>query len=407
MKKVYEFLKDRGLIYQSTNEEEIKRLLNGKPITFYLGIDPTADSLHLGHFCSLMIFKYLQEAGHKGILLLGGATAMIGDPSGRSDIRLMASREKIDSNVNAMLNMCSKFIDFSKNSGAKVVNNNDWMKEYSYVEFLRDVGTYFNVNVMLTADAYKNRLQNGGLTFLEMGYMPIQAHDFEHLYFQENCVLEIGGSDQWGNIVAGVELMRKKHGITVNAVTTPLLLNSEGKKMGKTAKGAVWIDPKKMSAYDFYQYFVNVADQDVGTLLRWFTKLPTTQIDEMCSRDIIAAKKIMAKEITIMIHGETKTDEVIKISEDLFSKGISEDMPEIYVSADKLNSGILICELLELTKICSTRSEGRRLIEQGGINVDGGKVVDPKLVIKTNREIIIKRGKKNFYKISPKNEVLK
>ena len=402
MSNVFEFLKERGLIYQSTNEEEVKKLLDGDPITFYLGIDPTADSLHIGHFCSLMIFKYLQQAGHRGILLLGGATGMIGDPSGKSDMRKMMTRETIDNNVRAMLSLCSKFIDFSGKSGAKVVNNNDWMKNMSYVEFLRDVGTYFNVNVMLSAEAYKNRLRNGGLTFLEMGYMPIQAHDYEHLYFSEGCKLEIGGADQWGNIVAGVELMRKKHGIAVEAVTNPLLLNSEGQKMGKTSKGAVWVDPNRMNAYDFYQYFVNVADADVGTLLRWFTTLPVKEIDKMCKDDIIGAKKQMAYALTEMIHGKAGAEEAKRTSEELFAKGgVSENMPEVSYSATKLAQGVNICELLEQTKICSTRSEARRLIEQGGIVVNENKISDVKLIIKTTEPIIVRRCKKIIIRVKP------
>jgi len=402
MSKVYEFLKERGLIYQSTNEEEVKKLLDGNPITFYLGIDPTADSLHIGHFCSLMIFKYLQQAGHRGILLLGGATGMIGDPSGKSDMRKMMTRETIDNNVKAMLSLCSKFVDFSSNGGAKVVNNNDWMKNMSYVEFLRDVGTYFNVNVMLSAEAYKNRLKNGGLTFLEMGYMPIQAHDYEHLYFTEGCKLEIGGADQWGNIVAGVELMRKKHGIAVEAVTNPLLLNSEGQKMGKTAKGAVWVDPNRMNAYDFYQYFVNVADADVGTLLRWFTTLPVDSIDKMCKDDIISAKKKMAYALTEMIHGKDGAESAKKTSEELFARGgVSENMPEVLFDAAKLKEGVPVCELLEQTKICATRSEARRLIEQGGIIINENKVADVKLIVKANEPIIVRRGKKIIIRVKP------
>ena len=403
MNNLYEFLKERGLIYQTTNEEEVKSLLNGKPMTFYLGIDPTADSLHIGHFCSLMIFKYLQEAGHRGLLLLGGATGMIGDPSGKSDMRQMISREKVDANVKAMLALCSKFIDLSPDKGAKIVNNNDWMKNVSYVDFLRDVGTYFNVNVMLSAEAYKKRLENGGLTFLEMGYMPIQAHDYEHLYFAEGCRLEIGGADQWGNIVAGVELMRKKHGISVTAVTNPLLLNSEGQKMGKTAKGAVWVDPNRMSAYDFYQYFVNVADGDVETLLKWFTKIPVAEIEKMVKTDIRGAKKQMAKSLTEMIHGKEKAEEAVRVSEELFANGgVHENMPEVLFDAKVLASGVAVCELLEQTKICATRSEARRLIEQGGIVVDDQKILDVKYVVKSEKPVIVRRGKKTIVRIQPK-----
>ena len=237
---LYEFLKTRGLIYQTTNEEQLKNLLDGEPTTFYLGIDPTADSLHLGHLCSLRTFRYLQEAGHKGILVVGGATAQVGDPSGRQDMRTMLNKKSVEDNVNQVIKFSKKFIRTDNENPAIIVSNNDWMSKYSYVDFLRDVGTYFSVNVMLSAEAYKKRLASGGLTFLEMGYMPIQAHDFEHLNNEYNCVLQIGGSDQWGNMCAGVELVRRKSGKSLNVMTTPLLLNSQGEKMGKTSGGALW-----------------------------------------------------------------------------------------------------------------------------------------------------------------------
>ena len=301
---LYDFLKGRGLIYQTTDEKKLKELLNGKPITFYLGIDPTADAIHMGHLCSLRTFRFLQEAGHHGILVIGGATAMIGDPSGRTDMRNMLEKQKVESNLENIKKLAKKFIKTDGENPARIVSNADWMNKYSYVDFLRDVGTYFNVNVMLSAEAYKKRLATGGLTFLEMGYMPIQAYDFEHLNEEYGCTLQVGGSDQWGNMCAGVELMRKKKNVSIDVMTTPLLLNSKGEKMGKTTGGALWVDEGKTSVYDFYQYFMNVDDQDVATVLRWFSDMPTEEIKAVCEKDIREAKKLMAFTVTSLIHGE-------------------------------------------------------------------------------------------------------
>ncbi|MEG1582080.1 MAG: tyrosine--tRNA ligase, partial [Clostridia bacterium] len=331
--KLYDFLKDRGLLYQLTNEKEIEELLNGEPTTFYLGIDPTADAIHIGHLCSLRTFRYLQEAGHKGILIIGGATAMIGDPSGRQDMRTVLTAEKCKHNLETIAGFAKKFINMTGDNGAIILNNDDWMKKYSYIDFLRDVGTYFNVNVMLSADAYKKRLASGGLTFLEMGYMPIQAYDFEYLNKKYGCMLEVGGSDQWGNMVAGTELLRKKDGIHANAFTTPLLLNSNGEKMGKSAGGALWVAEDKTSVYDFYQFFINVDDKDTETLLRWFSDFSTKEISDICAGDPRNAKKIMAFEVTKLIHGEENAKQAEKTAKEVFSGlGSSQNMPTIEYS---------------------------------------------------------------------------
>lgn len=392
---LYDFLKERGLIYQTTDEKKLKEMLNGKPITFYLGIDPTADAIHMGHLCSLRTFRFLQEAGHKGILVIGGATAMIGDPSGRKDMRTMLSKEVIEKNLENIKNLSRKFIKTDGENPATIVSNADWMSKYSYVDFLRDVGTYFNVNVMLSAEAYKKRLETGGLTFLEMGYMPIQAFDFEHLYNEYGCALQVGGSDQWGNMVAGVELIRKKHGKSIDVMTTPLLLNSKGEKMGKTAGGALWVDQGKTSVYDFYQYFMNVDDQDVKTVLRWFSDLPNSEIEEICSRDIREAKKIMAFTVTELIHGTENARVAQKTAEDIFSgKGSSENMKTVEIVASEYPNGIGVLELMTKLGITASNGEARRLIGQGGLSIDDRKLSDPFEVIKAEGELVAKKGKK-------------
>ena len=397
---LYEFLKTRGLIYQTTNEEQLKNLLDGEPTTFYLGIDPTADSLHLGHLCSLRTFRYLQEAGHKGILVVGGATAQVGDPSGRQDMRTMLNKKSVEDNVNQVIKFSKKFIRTDNENPAIIVSNNDWMSKYSYVDFLRDVGTYFSVNVMLSAEAYKKRLASGGLTFLEMGYMPIQAHDFEHLNNEYNCVLQIGGSDQWGNMCAGVELVRRKSGKSLNVMTTPLLLNSQGEKMGKTSGGALWVDEGKVGVYDFYQYFINVDDRDVEKLLCWFSDFSIAQIKNLVSGDIRVAKRVMAFEVTKLVHGEDAAKLAQKTADEIFSgKGNSENMNTFDVDSNLLKNGVNICELLVITGLTKSKGEGRRLIEQGGIFVDDNKVDDFAQVIKADKEVIIRKGKKVFLKV--------
>lgn len=391
----YDFLKRRGLIYQTTDEQKLKDLLNGEPITFYLGIDPTADSIHLGHLCSLRTFRFLQEAGHKGVLVVGGATAMIGDPSGRTDMRNMLQRDNVNKNLEQIKMFSKRFIKTEGENAAIITNNNEWMKDYSYVEFLRDVGTYFNVNVMLSAEAYKKRLATGGLTFLEMGYMPIQAFDFEHLNREYGCVLQIGGSDQWGNMVAGTQLVRRKYGTELDVMTTPLLLNSKGEKMGKTSGGALWVDSGKTSVYDFYQYFMNIDDQDVATILRWFSDLDVEVIEEMCLNDIRAAKKTMAHVVTTLVHGKEAADVAQKTAEDIFSgKGSSENMNTVQLKKEDVVNGIGVLELMTKIGITASNGEARRLIMQGGLSIDDVKLVDPNMIYKNNIEFIVKKGKK-------------
>lgn len=396
----YDFLKKRGLIYQTTDEAKLKDMLNGEPITFYLGIDPTADSIHLGHLCSLRTFRFLQEAGHNGILVVGGATAMIGDPSGRTDMRSMIAKDGVENNLNKIKMFSKKFIKTDGENPARILNNDEWMRNYSYVNFLRDVGTYFNVNVMLSAEAYKKRLESGGLTFLEMGYMPIQSFDFEYLHKTYGCSLQIGGSDQWGNMVAGTQLIRRKHGSEVDVMTTPLLLNSKGEKMGKTSGGALWVDEGKTSVYDFYQYFMNVDDQDVETLLRWFTDMPVEEIQRVCAEDIRSAKKMMAHAITTLVHGKENADVAQKTAEDIFSgKGVSENMNSVSVSKADLEKGVGVLELMTRIGITSSNGEARRLIQQGGISIDDKKITDPNMIVKTDKEFVVRKGKKVHLKV--------
>jgi len=396
----YDFLKRRGLIYQTTDEQKLKELLNGDPITFYLGIDPTADSIHLGHLCSLRTFRFLQEAGHKGVLVVGGATAMIGDPSGRTDMRNMLQRDNVNKNLEQIKMFSKRFIKTEGENAAIITNNNEWMKNYSYVDFLRDVGTYFNVNVMLSAEAYKKRLATGGLTFLEMGYMPIQAFDFEHLNREYGCVLQIGGSDQWGNMVAGTQLVRRKYGTELDVMTTPLLLNSKGEKMGKTSGGALWVDSGKTSVYDFYQYFMNIDDQDVATILRWFSDLDVEVIEDMCLKDIRAAKKTMAHVVTTLVHGKEAADAAQKTAEDIFSgKGSSENMNSVQIAKKEVENGIGVLELMTKIGITTSNGEARRLIMQGGLSIDDVKLADPNMIYKNNKEFIVKKGKKVHLKV--------
>lgn len=397
---LYEYLKDRGLIYQTNDEQKLKEILNGKPVTFYLGIDPTADSIHLGHLCSLRTFRLLQEAGHNGILVIGGATAMVGDPSGRSDLRTMLEWEKVNENLNKVKHFSEKFIRLDGKNPAKILSNNEWMKNYSYVDFLRDVGTYFNVNTMLSAEAYKKRLETGGLTFLEMGYMPIQAFDFEYLNQKYGCILEVGGSDQWGNMVAGTQLIRRKHDTTAYVMTTPLLLNSRGEKMGKTSGGALWVDDSKTSVYDFYQYFINVDDKDVETLLRWFSDLDSKEIKELCEKDIRLAKKTMAYELTKLVHGQSKAEDAQKTAEEIFSgKGESENMKSVEIDRKLLSAGVGVLELMTKIGLTSSNGEARRLIAQGGLSIDERKLDDPNEVFKTDKNFVARKGKKIFLKV--------
>lgn len=407
--KLYDFLKERDYIYQSTDEEALKSILNGdKKITFYLGIDPTADSLHIGHFVTLMMFRFLQEAGHKGILLIGNATGMIGDPSGKSDMRKMLSSDGMEQNFEGIKKAVSRFIKFDGDNPAILVGNAEWMDKLSFVEFQRLVGVHFNVNTMLSADAYANRIKEGGLTFLEMGYMLMQSYDFVHLNEKYGCTLQIGGADQWGNIVSGSDLFRKmKNNNTISSkdeaiygLTCPLLLTKEGKKMGKTEKGTLWVDKEKTSPYDFYQYFYNVSDDDVPMLLRRFTRTPLDEIERMCKENIIEAKKYMASSLTELVHGKDEMENVKKMVDSLFlssQSGSSAPESEFVIQGETI--GVL--DLFALSGFISSKSEARRLIEQGGAAVDGEKITDVQTIVSKNgrSHVLLKKGKKGFLKV--------
>lgn len=409
MNNLFETLKERGYLYQCTNENEIKKMLNGGPISVYVGIDPTADSLHIGHFFSLMMLKYFQNAGHKVIVLIGGATAMIGDPTGRKDLRQMISKEKVEHNINEIKQIISRFVVDIDENPAIIVNNADWFKGYDYIDFMREVGTHFNVNVMLSAEAYKNRLAEGGLTFLEMGYMLMQAYDFVYLNDKYGCSLQIGGSDQWGNMIAGVELGRKISAISdkkynLEALTCPLLTNSEGEKMGKTAKGALWVAREKTSVYDFYQYFYNVPDKDTFQLLKLFTRLSLEEIENLINSDIREAKRVMAFEITKVVHGEESAKEALETAQALFTGG--EDLtnaPKFEISKEEIENGMNILDLCVLANLISSKSEGRRLIEQNGLTLNGEKVLSIEQKISSadfeKEYALFKKGKKSYLKV--------
>lgn len=399
---LFEELKRRGLLAQLTDEEEIKELINNGKATFYIGFDPTADSLHVGHFMALCLMKRLQMAGNKPIALLGGGTAMIGDPSGKSDMRKMMTKETINHNVECFKKQMSKFIDFSDGK-ALVVNNGDWLLDLNYVDVLREVGAHFSVNKMLTFECYKQRMERG-LTFLEFNYMIMQSYDFYKLYTDYGCNMQFGGDDQWANMLGGTELIRKKLGKDAYAMTITLLLNSEGKKMGKTEKGAVWLDPEKTSPYEFFQYWRNVGDDDVIKCLKMLTFVPIEEIENMektmQGAELNKAKEILAYELTKMVHGSEEADKCIQAARDVFSgTGNSANMPTTVINADELeNNQIGILTLLVKTKLASSNGEGRRLVQQGGISINDTKIIDPTTKIDLSDEIIIKKGKKVFHK---------
>lgn len=407
---LFEILKERGYIYQSTHEDKIREALNGEPITFYLGIDPTADSLHIGHFFALMMFRYLQDAGHRGILVIGGATALIGDPSGKSDMRKMLTKEQVQHNLEEVKTLAERFIRTDGDNPAIILSNADWMKDYSFVDFMRDIGVHFNVNEMLSSEIYANRLKEGGLTFLEMGYMLMQSYDFMFLNKNYGCKLQIGGSDQWGNIVGGINLLRKANFKNddepdeIYGLTCPLLMTKEGKKMGKTESGTLWVAREKTTVFDFYQYFYNVKDEDTETLLRLFTRVPLDQIITLCRDDIISAKRLMAYEITKLVHGKEEADKAAAAATELFGKdSVSENMPEVELNKDVIDGGINIAELLVKADFINSKSEARRLITQGGISLNNEKIENTQRLVTGEdlREnyIILKRGKKNFLKV--------
>ena len=406
--QVYEELKARGLIAQVTDEEEIRELVNSGKAVFYIGFDPTADSLHVGHFMALCLMKRLQQAGNKPIALIGGGTAMIGDPSGRTDMRQMMTKETIQHNCDCFKKQMSRFIDFSEDK-ALMVNNADWLLDLNYVDVLREVGAHFSVNRMLTAECYKQRMERG-LSFLEFNYMIMQSYDFYALYQKYGCNMQFGGDDQWSNMLGGTELIRRKLGKDAYAMTITLLLNSEGKKMGKTQSGAVWLDPNKTSPFDFYQYWRNVADADVLKCLRMLTFLPLEQIDEMDKWEgsqLNRAKEILAYELTALVHGEEEAKKAQEGARALFSSGSAEHMPTAELTAEDFTDGAIdIVSLLHRSGLAASRSEGRRAVEQGGVAVDGEKITDPKAVIAQEKfdgeGVVVKKGKKNFRKVTAK-----
>lgn len=401
----YEQLKNRGFVFQITHEEELKRVLCAGPITFYIGIDPTADNLHIGHFFGLQMARILQDCGHRCIILVGGATALIGDPSGKKDMRKMMSKEEVAHNAQEIKNLLKKFIVFDGENPAIVVDNAEWLKPATYIDFLREVGVHFNVNEMLAKDLYKSRLQQGGLTFMEMGYTLLQAYDFVHLNDKYNCILQIGGSDQWGNITAGTELSRKMNYLDgtprplMMGLTCPLLTNANGVKMGKTEKGTLWVSRDKTSAFEFYQHFVNCMDQDVERLLRFFTKIDVAEIKKMCEEDIVSAKKLMAFEVTKLVHGEEEALKAVETSRNLFSSGNTDSLN---MPTESVNSGnVNILDFLVGLSIISSKSEARRLLEQNGIMINNEKKHDVTEMMKLCKgdEYIVKKGKKTFVKV--------
>ena len=402
---VYDELVARGLVAQVTDEDELKELINAGKAKFYIGFDATADSLHVGHFMTLCLMKRLQMAGNKPIALVGGGTTMIGDPSGRTDMRQMMTPEQINHNCECFKKQMSKFIDFGEDK-ALLVNNADWLLDLNYVELLREVGAQFSVNRMLTAECYKNRMERG-LSFLEFNYMIMQAYDFYHLYQKYGCQMQLGGNDQWSNMLAGTDLIRRKLGENAYAMTITLLLNSEGNKMGKTANGAVWLDPNKTSPFEFYQYWRNVADADVFKCMRMLTFLSLEEIEEIEKWEgnrINEAKEVLAFELTKLVHSEEEAIKAQESSRALFSGAAHADMPTTEIEEADLTDGVIdLISLLVKAELAPTRSEARRNIEQGGVTVDGEKVSDVKATFTKDTlagdGMVIKRGKKKFKKV--------
>ena len=398
---IYDELVARGLIAQVTDEEEIKEMINNGKATFYIGFDPTADSLHVGHFMALCLMKRLQMAGNKPVVLIGGGTAMIGDPSGRSDMRQMMTTETINHNVECFKKQMSRFIDFSEDK-AILVNNADWLMDLNYIDVLREVGPHFSVNRMLTHECYKQRMERG-LTFLEFNYMIMQSYDFYELFQKYGCNMQFGGDDQWANMLGGTELIRRKLGKDAYAMTITLLLNSEGKKMGKTQSGAVWLDPNKTSPFEFYQYWRNVSDQDVLKCLRMLTFLPIEQIDEMDKWEgskLNEAKDILAYELTQLVHGEEEAAKAREASKALFTTGSAANMPTETITDDIFTDGnVDILQLLISANLATSRNEARRAVEQGGVSVNGEKVTDTHASYTKDdfaEEFILKKGKKKL-----------
>ena len=405
--KLYEELVARGLIAQVTNEEEIRDMINEGKATFYIGFDPTADSLHVGHFMALCLMKRLQQAGNRPIALIGGGTAMIGDPSGRTDMRSMMTRETIQHNCDCFKKQMERFIEFGEGK-AMMVNNADWLMDLNYVEVLREVGACFSVNNMLRAECYKQRMEKG-LSFLEFNYMIMQSYDFYYLFNKYGCNMQFGGNDQWSNMLGGTELIRRKLGKDAHAMTITLLLNSEGKKMGKTASGAVWLDPNKTAPYDFFQYWRNVGDSDVLKCIRMLTFLPLEQIDEMDAwqgEQLNKAKEILAYELTKLVHGEEEANKALETARKVFAQGgISEDMPTTALSADLFKDGkIGILDLMVAGGLAASKSEARRLVAQGGVSLCDEKVPAPEFTVDaslfTEKDVIVRKGKKVFHRFT-------
>ena len=403
--KIYEELQARGLIAQVTDEKEIRELVNEGKATFHIGFDPTADSLHVGHFMALCLMKRLQMAGNKPIALLGGGTGMIGDPSGRSDMRQMMTVETIQHNCDCFKKQMSRFIEFGEDK-ALMVNNADWLMNLNYIELLREVGACFSVNNMLRAECYKQRMEKG-LSFLEFNYMIMQSYDFYELYKRYGCNMQFGGDDQWSNMLGGTELIRRKLNKDAYAMTITLLLNSEGKKMGKTQSGAVWLDPNKTSPFDFYQYWRNVADADVLKCLRMLTFLPLEQVDEMDKWEgsqLNQAKEILAYELTGLVHGEEEAKKAQNGARALFSSGNAADMPTVELAEEDFKDGAVdILTMLTVSGLAKSRSDGRKNVEQGGVSIDGEKITDihytmPREAFEKDG-VVLKRGKKSFKKI--------
>lgn len=403
MTSVYDTLLERGYIKQLTHEVEIKKLLMKEKVTFYIGFDPTADSLHVGHFLQMMVMAHMQRAGHRPIALIGGGTAVIGDPSGKSDMRKMLTNEEIEHNSNCFKKQMENFIDFSDGK-AIMANNADWLLKLNYVEFIREIGVHFSVNRMLSAECFKQRLEKG-LSFLEFNYMLMQGYDFLELNRRYECNLELGGDDQWSNILAGTDLIRRKEAKPAFGMTFTLLTNSEGKKMGKTENGAIWLDKEKTSPYDFYQYWRNVNDSDVRRCLSLLTFLPMDQVKRLSSlkdEAINEAKKVLAFEVTKLIHGEEEAGKARAAAEALFSSGNDmSDVPTVTITKDKVNSPII--DILAETKIIVSKGEGRRLIEQGGLSINGVRVTEISALLTeedfSGGSVLVKRGKKNYNKI--------
>ena len=406
---LYNELKERGLLYQCTDEEALKKMLeSGTPITLYEGTDPTADSLHIGHCVPYTILRRFQKAGHKVLVLMGGATASIGDPTGKTEMRKMLSYEEVQSNIEKIKSTLSIFLDFEGENPAVIVNNADWFKNLNYIDFMREIGVHFNINKMLSNEIYSNRINEGGLTLFELGYMPMQAYDFVHLAKEHNCVLQYGGADQWGNIAAGVELQRKLNYVngtnkTIVGATNPLLLTPEGKKMGKTERGAIWLDKDKISAYDFYQGIYQTPDACVRMMFALFTDVPMKEIDALIAENIVNAKKRLCFEITKFVRGEAEAIEAQKMSENLFTDG-GNDAPEFELLASEVENGISLLDLLVQTNLCSSKGEARKMIAGGGISAKGEKVSDVNMTVTkadfdAENSLLLKKGKKTFIKV--------